>query len=81
MAVPPNLQDPFHRDLRAQLEEHLQDRYERLINSGATQLPMESTTTAEKYAAQCAYIHAVQEVIKICNQLEQDRFGRKLEDD
>lgn len=80
MTVPSNLQDPFHRELHAKLQEHLEARVNRLVSGGAAQTESDFASTAEKYAAQVSYIQALREVIQICDDLEQDRFGRKLED-
>ena len=81
MPTAPDLIDPFHRELYKRLQIEYQDRAAALARGNANQNVGEIATTAEKYAAQVAYIRALQDVLDVCEELERDRYGARKRDD
>lgn len=67
--------DPFHRALRAILEEELQGRKEALCSNLAADI--------EDYRFRCGYLVALMEVLAQCGSVEADMYGgeRPPEDD
>lgn len=75
MVVPPDLIDPFHRELYGVLSEELTNRVTQLANGSAAKLFHGATTVAENYAAQVSYIKALNDVLEKCQELERNRYG------
>lgn len=71
----PELIDPFHRALRERLEEQLSNKIEALSNGSAITGAQSASDVAERYAAQTSYIRALRDVLSVCEDLEQDRYG------
>lgn len=71
-----DLIDPFHRALEARISE---DRTNRILAlaSGSAKVHGPGETVAERYAAAVSYIHALEEVLKLCMELERERYGER----
>lgn len=70
----PDLQDPFHRILHVRLAEDLEKRKDALSKGSAARITEDTQSVPEKYAAQVAYIKALQDVLDLCEELEQERY-------
>jgi hypothetical protein len=82
--VAPDLIDPFHRQLYNKLDQEIQERVIALSEGSALKITDDRQSVTEKYAAQVSYIKALRDVLEICKELEQDRYGsrpRQAEDD
>lgn len=75
--MPPLLIDPFHRALYAELMPDLEKRKDGVAHGSAVGLSDSSISTSENYAAQCAYIKALEDVLAKCEELERARYGEK----
>lgn len=75
MTTAPDLIDPFHRALHRRLAADLEERILNLAAGSAAQNDSDTKSVAEKYAAQVAYIRAIQDVMGICEELERERYG------
>lgn len=80
MTTAPELIDPFHRALYGRLKQKLEACIEGLASGSAASALDDPATVAEKYAAQVAYIKALNDVLEVCEELERDRYGVKRED-
>lgn len=81
MPTAPELIDPFHRELYGKVMEQITNRAERLINGSAARTTDGVSSVAENYAAQTAYIKALQDVLGLCEDIERDRYGVKRQED
>lgn len=70
-----DLIDPFHRALEAKLREELDTRITALARGSANAYVSDTQTVAERYAAAVSYILALEEVLKVCMDLERERYG------
>lgn len=77
MTVIQGLIDPFHRELTTRLTAEIDKRIEQLTEGSAKRYINDSETVAEKYASQITYIKALRDVLTICVELEQARYGAK----
>lgn len=73
--------DPFYRALVPQLQEEVANRMATLASGGAAHTATDAATTGEKYAAQCAYIDAMNTVITLCNQINAEMYGGTKQND
>lgn len=69
--------DPFHRQLRAVLDEDLTRRIVALSEGSAARVAGGVEEVAEKYAAQVSYIKALRDLIEKCEELEKEIYGPK----
>jgi hypothetical protein len=67
--------DPFFRSLAKQLNEVLADRMMQLSQGSASQITGEVATTGEKYAAQCSYIKAINDVLSMGQEIQKRQAG------
>lgn len=81
MPTPPDLIDAFHRVLYGKLTEQLERRVNELASGSAATILGDTQTVAEKYAAQVGYIKAFYDVMGICEQIEQDRYGARKKEE
>jgi hypothetical protein len=72
----PTIDDEFHRRLNKLLVEKMDNRMVQLANGGAMQIRESTTTVAENYAAQVAYIKALNDVIGWCQEVEDEKYGK-----
>lgn len=77
----PNLIDQFHRAIYAKLSEEISRRMIQLAEGSAKTIQGSDATVAEKYAAQVSYIEALNDVLDMCQQIENDIYGTKKPDD
>lgn len=68
-----NIQDPFHRELALRLDGELTKRTAELAHGSARRHTGDEASVAEKYAAQVAYIQAVEDFINVCAEIAQSR--------
>jgi hypothetical protein len=73
--------DRFHRSLHERLKEMLAGRTLRLVSGGAVKTENDQVSTAEKYAAQTAYIQAINDFIGLCAEVSSEMHGTKKEED
>lgn len=73
----PNIIDPFHGALYKVLTEKLQDRVTGLANGSARAILGSNSTVAENYAVQTSYILALQDIIGMCVEVEQEMYGKR----
>lgn len=73
----PDLLDSFHKALYNRLAPELDERKEALAHGSAKVRENDTSTVAEKYAAAVAYIMALEHVLEVCRELEQDRYGTR----
>ena len=71
----PSLIDPFHRQLYPILMGELAERKDKLAAGAAARIQNDTHSVAENYAAQVAYIKALEDIIQRCAQLERDMQG------
>lgn len=69
--------DPFHRDLYGALTEEIDKRMTALASGSAVKVAEDTTSTAEKYAAQTSYIQALTDVLEKCKDVELARYGAR----
>lgn len=69
--------DPFHAALYKVLTEKLLSRVNELATGSARTIMGSGATVAENYAAQTSYIHALQEVMGFCEEVEQEMYGKR----
>jgi hypothetical protein len=70
-----DLRDPFFKKLYPKLQEQLGSRVADLAHGGATAIPEDTVSTAEKYAAKVAYVKCLEEVIALCEEIQNDTYG------
>ena len=67
--------DPFHRAIHDRLSDEIDKRMVAMASGSAVRTESDQVSTAEKYAAQCAYLQAFNDIIDICKQIELERYG------
>jgi hypothetical protein len=63
------ISDPFHRRLYTLLTQELANRMTDLANGSAARISEDTASVGEKYAAQVAYIKAMNDVLEICDDI------------
>lgn len=71
----PDLIDAFHRRLYPVLAKDIENRMLQLAEGSAKTIQGGAETVAEKYAAQVAYITALNDVLSKCHEIEVDMYG------
>jgi len=69
--------DPFHRQLSNVLTPLIDDKMVALAKGNATKTESDTASTAEKYAAQVAYIQALNDVLDRCREIELEMYGAR----
>lgn len=72
--------NPFFRELHDQLAPEIDRRIVSLASGSAKRTEGSPETVAEAYAAQCAYIQALNEVLKVCANIEHNIHGNRPEE-
>ena len=67
--------DPFHRSVHDLLSSEIDKRMVALASGAAVRTESDQVSTAEKYAAQCAYLQALNDIVEVCKELELERYG------
>lgn len=78
--MPTQFLDAFHRALNARLQEETVKRMEALAGGSATTTPESTSTVGERYAAQTSYIAALNDVVKLCVEVEETLYGARRPD-
>ena len=77
--------DPFFRQLYNRLAEEIDSRGATLIRGSALAfgegVGVDAITTAMNYQKQVSYIEALQSVLELGLQLDQDRYGKRTTND
>ena len=73
----PHLVDPFFRKLYSVLSEDINARTISLATGSASRTIDDRSTVAEKYAAEVAYIDALNTVLEKCKEIEIDMYGNR----
>ena len=73
----PALIDPFHRHLYGVLSQEISSRMASLATGSASRTIDDRSTVAEKYAAEVAYIDALNTVLEKCKEIEVDMYGNR----
>ena len=73
--------DPFHRKIYDRLSADIDNRMVALSGGSATKTQDDQVSTAEKYAAQCMYLQALNDVLKMCVEIEADHYGARPGED
>ena len=71
--------DEFHRAIAMKIQDEIANRMAGLAAGSAMALPEDKASTAEKYAAGVSYIHALNQVMAMCEEISDERFGRQPE--
>ncbi len=69
--------DPFFRSIFDKLTPEIDRRMIELAAGSAGTITGDTKTVAEKYADQTAYLRALNDVLKVCAEIELDRYGAK----
>ena len=69
MAASPSIIDPFHREVNKVLAEEVDKRMVHLASGGAA--------SHEEYKYQVGYLEALNRVLAICQDIENDRYGKR----
>ena len=69
--------DPVHRHLSNVLTPLIDDKMVALAKGNATKTDLDTVSTAEKYAAQVAYIQALNDVLDRCAEIENEMYGAR----
>lgn len=72
--------DPFFRELHDRLAPEIDNRIVALASGSAKRTEGSVETVAEAYAAQCAYIQALNLVLQIGTEIEHNRHGNRPEE-
>lgn len=72
--------NPFFRELFDQLAPEIDKRIVALANGSAKRVEGSPETVAEAYAYQCAFIAALNEVLKVCSNIEHNIHGNRPEE-
>lgn len=72
--------NPFFRELYDQLAPEIDKRIVALASGSAKRIEGSPESVAEAYAAQCAYIEAFNEVLKVCSNIEHNIHGNRPEE-
>jgi hypothetical protein len=73
--------DQFFRALGPRLEEDIANRMASLAGGSATQIVGSPISTAERYAAEVSYIKALNDVLRVCHEIEVEMYGGKKPDE
>ena len=69
--------DPFHRALSNVLTVKIDSRMLALADGSAVKVAEDTISTAEKYAAQTAYLKALNDVLAACAEIELEMYGAR----
>lgn len=72
--------DPFFRELYNELAPEIDRRMVALAAGSAKRIEGSPETVAEAYAAECAFIAAMNLVLEICSGIEHNRHGNRPEE-
>lgn len=72
--------NPFFRELYDRLAPEIDKRMVALCQGSAKRIEGSPETVGEAYAAECAYIGALNDVLKVCTELEHNQHGNRPEE-